>query len=129
MGECMNAIRFCAAILLSAAACAAYAAADVLAVRSGAIGAGDRAAMLKAYHDYNLHFVFAERGGDYLADVRVVVRDAQQRVVWSGISAGPMLFLRLPRGRYVIAAKFEGAERRQTVVAGAGPGKMHIMYW
>jgi hypothetical protein len=82
-----------------------------------------------AYGDYNLHVAFAEKSGAFLADVEVTIRDAKSNVVWQGISEGPMLFARLPSGRYSVAAQFNGETKRREVNVGGRPGKMHYVHW
>lgn len=76
---------------------------------SGGIGEEARAEMRKAAADYNVHLMFSERGGAYLADIPVTVRQHGGEKVYSGISEGPLLYLRLPPGNYRVSAMIDGA--------------------
>lgn len=104
-------------------------AADAIEVQSGGVGLGAREALMKTYGDYNLHVAFAEISGAFLADVDVTIRDAQDRVVWSGTADGPLLFVRLPDGRYTVEAQVNRETRRRIVQVGERPGVMTYVHW
>ncbi|HEX5804307.1 MAG TPA: hypothetical protein VFY24_14870 [Azospira sp.] len=87
---------------------------------SGGIGDEARAEMRKAAADYNVHLMFSERSGAYLADVPVTVRQRGGEKVYSGVSEGPLLYLRLPPGNYRVAAMIDGAWQERALRIGAG---------
>jgi hypothetical protein len=120
-------ILWIAAAVTLAAPLSAYA--SNVQVTSGGVGEGSRAELMRAYGDYNLHVAFAEKSGAFLADVEVTIRDARGNVVWQGISEGPMLFARLPSGRYSVAAQFNGETKRREVSVSGRPAKMHYVHW
>lgn len=74
-------------------------------VLSGGIGEAAQEEMKRAAKDYNVHLVFSNPRGEYLADVPYAVSDARGRQVASGTSDGPLLYLRLPPGSYNVAAQ------------------------
>ncbi len=88
---------------------------------TGGVGAESRAAMMSRYDDFNLHLAFAEPGGQFLADVRVVIRDRTGSVVYDGPSTGPYLFIEVPAGTYRITAQQGDARDVKTAVAGDTP--------
>jgi hypothetical protein len=98
-------------------------------VHTGAVGIEERDALMRAYDDYNLHLGFAQKTGEFLADIDVTIRDAKGEEVWSGKTDGPMLFARLPQGRYTVIAEHEGQRQQRTVQAGSRPGPIHYLRW
>jgi hypothetical protein len=98
-------------------------------VITGGVGAEAREDFMKAYRDHNLHLAFADRSGAFLADVEVAIRDAQGREVWSGTTEGPLLFARLPSGRYTVHAEFDGEARQRSIQVGERAGLMQYFHW
>lgn len=69
----------------------------------------------------------AKKSGAYLADVRVKVTDAQQRVVFDMALDGPWLLIDLPLGRYVVEARLNGETQQQ--VTTIHPGDHHQVFF
>jgi len=83
---------------------------------SGGIGDRQQEAMKVMRKDYNLRLTFARPGsGEYLADVRVTIENADNAKVLDITSPGPLLFAKLPPGAYRIAAEFEGQRQVKKV--------------
>lgn len=114
-------------VLVSASAAAAVPAPGP--VVTGGVGDEDRDAMMQAYKEYNLHLAFAEKSGEFVADVPVTIRDARGREVWSGNSDGPMLFAKVPPGRYSVTAQYDGCEQQKSVQAGRDAGRIYTLLW
>ena len=74
---------------------------------TGGIGDPEAAAMKAAARNYDLILTFAERRGDYLADVKVDIKDMKGDTVLDIVS-GPILLVNLPSGRYTIQAEEYG---------------------
>jgi len=117
------------AILFCTATASALAAIGDAPVVSGGVGDEDRDALMQAYDQYNLHLAFAEKSGDYVADVGVKVRDSRGREMWSGNADGPLLFMKLPPGRYEVVADFDGKEQRKSVQVGPRGGRLVTLLW
>lgn len=85
----------------------------------GGVGEDGRDAMRLAASGYNVHVVFSERRGAYLADVPFTVTRSGAGEIVSGISPGPLLYLKLPPGAYRISARLDDAwqSKRIRVVA------------
>lgn len=115
--------------LAGALMCAAPLAAAEVDVKTGGVGEEARQGFMQSYGDYNLHLAFAEKSGAFLADVDVAIRDARGKEVWSGTVDGPMLFARVPSGRYAVSAEFDGATKQRTIQVGSAPGRMHYIHW
>jgi hypothetical protein len=122
-------MKLLAALLFCAAASGAQAAMGDATAVSGGVGDEDRDALMQAYDQYNLHLAFAEKTGDYVADVGVKVRDSRGREMWSGNADGPLLFMKLPPGRYEVIADFDGKEQRRSVQVGPRGGRLVTLLW
>lgn len=98
-------------------------------ILSGGVGDASLAEMKQARKDYNVHLVFSNRRGEYVADVPYAVTDARRREVASGVSDGPLLYLRLPPGRYEISARIgeTSIKRRIQAVGGGRAGDINLI--
>jgi hypothetical protein len=77
----------------------------------------------------NLQVVFALMNGDYLADVDVVVQDARGREVLRVEGADPLLFARVPPGRYVVKAEVEGKQLERRVEVPSSGREVVYLHW
>src|SRR6266404_3529899 len=71
---------------------------------SGGTGAAAREALLAREKEYNLKIIAADKSGDYLAGVKVVIESARKAQVLDTTMEGPILLARLPPGTYTISA-------------------------
>jgi hypothetical protein len=95
---------------------------------SGGIGEEARDEMRRHAADYNVQIVFSERDGSYLADVPFTVAGRDGRPLLSGVSEGPLLYLRLPAGSYHIAAQIDGAWQGRPIRAGSGGPAVRLRF-
>jgi hypothetical protein len=104
-----------------------------IAHREGGIGAEERAAMEAARGEYNLRLTFADKvSGAYRADVELEIRDAQapgRPVLLQTHGAGPMLFAKLPPGRYEVKAKAMDRQQVRMVALPANGARELYFYW
>jgi hypothetical protein len=105
----------------------APAAASDLPVRSGGVGAEERAALEGVTH--NLKVVTAMQGGAYLADVGVTLHDARNSVVVDTRMAGPWLLATVPPGRYRLVAEHAGVRQVRDVVVPAEGRAELVLRW
>jgi hypothetical protein len=122
----MRASLMAGLFLISASAIAAVPSGPVL---IGGVGDENREAMMQAYKDYNLHLAFAEKTGEFVADVPVTIKDAHGHEVWSGSSEGPMLFAKVPPGRYTVTAEYDGRRQQKSVQVGRKAGRLYTLLW
>lgn len=87
---------------------------------SGGVGNAQQQAMKEAMKDYNLRLTFArQQTGSYLASVNVTIdhigeaKSATQ--VLNTVSGGPMLFVKLPAGKYDVRAEVDGQVQTRTL--------------
>lgn len=114
-------------VLASGAACAQGGAAPAqkvtpagVAYVSGGVGNAQQQAMKDAMKDYDLRMTFArQQTGSYLASVKVTIDRMDGReagtLVLDTVSSGPMLFVKLPDGKYDVRAEVEGQVQTRAV--------------
>lgn len=85
------------------------------AVISGGVGEESRERLKAREHEFNLKLVFTLIEGNYLADVRVVVRNAAGQVVVEHIADGPFVLARLAPGSYTVTAAYGGQPQTRTI--------------
>ncbi len=86
---------------------------------SGGAGADAREELLAKEREYNLKIIAAEKSGDYLAGVKVVIESARKEQVLDTTMEGPILLAKLAPGTYTIRATSDGQmlTRRVTIPA------------
>ncbi|HJV26903.1 MAG TPA: carboxypeptidase-like regulatory domain-containing protein [Aromatoleum sp.] len=136
----MHILRIAASLAVLATALPiqrAYAAEDPLPTQSyegisfvtGGVGLEEREQISRIGRDYNLKLMFAERGGDYLGNVKVVVAKPAGKTVLEATADGPILLARLPQGTYRITVSADGKDQVRTAqVPAHGQGSM-IFRW
>lgn len=98
---------------------------------SGGVGDEAREEMRKAAASYNVHVVFSEQRGSYLAGIPFTVTrvaPGNERRLHSALSDGPLLYLKLPPGSYRIAAQIDGVWQTQQVQAGAAGSPARLSF-
>ncbi len=72
---------------------------------SGGIGSDESQALKAESARYPLSLVFSSgKSDEYLADVRVVVKDQAGKTLLNTVSGGPLMLIRLPAGKYEVSA-------------------------
>ena len=93
-------------------------------------GIGDDDPLLALTGDYNLQLVFATQGsGEYLADVKVSVVDARDRLVLETVSPGPLFYVSLPSGTYRVTAEFGSKPLLKSVAVNDRRRQSVHFYW
>lgn len=130
-----------AAVLLLAALSSAAGAADAampfatqtqgaVSFISGGIADEDRAILQPLARKHNVRMAFATTSGEYLSDIRVVMKDTKGKTVLETVSDGPCLLVDAPPGKYSVAAY--RLEQRPMVkpvnVSGKRSAGLHF-YW
>lgn len=78
-------------------------------------------AVKRAAQDWPLEVVFAEEDGTKaknLEDMPVKIADASGSVVFDGISTGPVLLVKLPKGQYTVTTKWDSWTFSRSVTLG-----------
>jgi hypothetical protein len=86
---------------------------------SGGTGADARQELLAKERDYNLKIIAADKSGDYLADVQVVIESAGKERVLDTTMDGPILLAKLAPGTYTIRATSDARTLTRTVTIAA----------
>lgn len=95
---------------------------------SGGIGDEALLEMRKVAPTYNVHIVFSSRSGSYLAGVPFRVLDGAGRTVYSGISDGPILYLKLAPGAYRVAAEIDALWQERRIRASRTGAPVKLMF-
>lgn len=89
---------------------------------SGGVGDEAMAEMLKLSAGYNVQVLMTGQRGNYLAGIPFTLSRRNGEVMLSGVTEGPLLYLKLPGGNYLIAVEVDGKRQsRQIQVSNAGP--------
>jgi hypothetical protein len=96
---------------------------------TGGVGADERAKLERMKGDFNLKIVLAAKGGPFLGDAIIEIRDENGRKVFEGRSDGPWVFLKLAPGTYLVRAANQGESSEQKARVGdSGLTEVHF-YW
>ena len=78
---------------------------------SGGIGIDERNQMMGKAHLYDLELSFADRSGEYLSDVQVVIKDERGHEIVNTTTNGPWFYIDLPTGKYDVKATVDNQTR------------------
>ena len=98
---------------------------------SGGVGEEERQEIGKLAPAYSLELLFATKGSpnEYLADIKVEIKDKNGNVMLDTVAQGPFLLAKMPPGRYSVNADNDGAVKQQTIqVAGNKPHRV-VFIW
>ncbi len=97
---------------------------------NGGIGEEEQAMMHNIANEYPLHIEFSksERGA-FLADIPVTIKDSHGKVVFELPNAGPMLYVRLPRGTYTVNAVYDGETQSGKATLDGRHNKRVVLHW
>jgi len=99
---------------------------------SGGIGRNEADAIehVAKYYPLELEFVRKARPKDeYLADVKVRIKDAQDRMVLEVASNGPFLLAKMPAGNYTVSAEHNGRLEQREVQVSPGNHRRLVFEW
>ncbi|KDP85569.1 hypothetical protein ACU4GI_31970 [Cupriavidus basilensis] len=86
---------------------------------SGGIGEDEVKAMRSMTTRFNVRLGFYDaKGGAALSDVAVTVEDASGKRRLRVVTAGPLLYMKLPPGAYTLRAQFRGESQSRQVTVG-----------
>lgn len=86
---------------------------------SGGVGDEAMSEMHKVSAAYNVHLMLTGPHGNYLAGIPFTVSRRSGQVTVSGVTEGPLLYLKLPAGNYQIAVEIDGAWQTRHIQASA----------
>ena len=97
---------------------------------NGGIGDEGMARMHSIANEYPLHIIFSEgKDGAFLADIPVTILDRHHKAVVELPDAGPLLYVRLPKGKYTVNAEHHGVKQSRSVTLDGKHAKSLIMHW
>ncbi|MEI8363542.1 MAG: hypothetical protein WCG35_10030 [Betaproteobacteria bacterium] len=99
---------------------------------SGGIGDSESAAMSAIAKKYPLEIVFVQRQNqreEYLAAVKLQIKDHHQNVVLDIVTEGPYFLADLPIGKYLLVAEYNGNAKQQWVSVIAKKHQKIVFWW
>ncbi|HXZ49421.1 MAG TPA: hypothetical protein VEG27_10395 [Usitatibacter sp.] len=98
---------------------------------SGGIGHDEATAMRAAEKNYPLSLVFsAGKDNEFLADLKVQIKNKEGKVVLSEASQGPIMLVKLPAGRYTLeVTRHDGKTEHRTVEVTAMGHRQVAFHW
>ncbi|HTQ75165.1 MAG TPA: carboxypeptidase regulatory-like domain-containing protein [Burkholderiales bacterium] len=97
---------------------------------SGGVGKPEAKAMEEEARHYPLSMVFsAAKNHEFLAAVQVTIKNRAGKEVLSTVSDGPILLVKLPAGKYTIAAEAHGKTLHRTVQVPAMGERQVSFHW
>ena len=96
-------------------------------------GGGDEAAraeMRRAADEFTLRLQFdAGEERQYVSDVQVIVSDLSGDPLLDLPRTGPLLFIALPTGRYLVQARLGDTVLERAIAVGGAPGRVARFHW
>jgi hypothetical protein len=86
---------------------------------SGGVGDEAMTEMHKVATAYNVHLLLTGLHGNYLAGVPFALSRRNGQIIVSGVTEGPLLYLKLPAGNYQIAVEIDGVWQTRRIEASA----------
>jgi hypothetical protein len=97
---------------------------------SGGVGKPEAAAMREEARHYPLSMIFsAAKDNEFLAKVQVTIKNQAGKEMLSTISDGPILLVKLPAGRYTVAAESHGKTLHRSVQVPAQGDRQVSFHW
>lgn len=97
---------------------------------SGGIGEDESKAIQQQVKGYSLHMTFsAGPANEYTSDVNVVIQTTKGHEVLSLSQVGPIVYVKLPAGKYLIIGSRNGHEERQTVAIEGNASRNVVFHW
>ena len=97
---------------------------------SGGVGKPEAAAMREEARHYPLSMVFsAAKDNEFLANVQVTIKDHAGKEMLSAVSDGPIMLVKLPAGKYTVAAESNGKTLHRTVQVPARGDRQLSFHW
>lgn len=99
---------------------------------TGGIGEDEAAALKRAAAAFPLEMMFVQKArpnDEFLADVRVSVRDRSGNSLLETTAQGPFLLAKLPAGTYRIEAEYRGERKHQSVEIRPGTHRRAVFVW
>jgi hypothetical protein len=96
---------------------------------SGGIGSDERDALSQKSRDFNLKVVCATKGGAYLPDIALKIKEENGTTVLAVQSEGPWFFAKLSPGNYTVTATLEETTLSQKVQITQGGQSIVYFFW
>jgi hypothetical protein len=96
---------------------------------SGGVSTDEREAMRARAGAYNAQLIFAEKGGAYLAGVKLVIEGPKGERIVEVTTNGPWFYIQLPSGNYRARAAFNGKAKEARLNLSQGKTAQQTFVW
>lgn len=99
---------------------------------TGGIGEDETASLKNMAPAYSLEMLFVQHArprDEFLADVRVVIRDLSGKSLLETTADGPYLLAKLPDGTYNLEAEYRGERKHHVVAIRSGRHQRAVFVW
>jgi len=96
---------------------------------SGGIGVAEQEYLVGRQSEFNLKLVFTLMEGNYVADVKVQLKDGSGKALLEHTAPGPFFMARLPAGHYQVSATYEGKTVTRDVRVGENRLRTEYLRW
>jgi len=94
---------------------------------SGGVGTDERARMEQLAAGFNLRVEMAAPDGKFLGGGRVQIRDGKGKTVLDTTTNGPLLYAKLPPGKYTVLVGGDGAGAKSRSVEVGASGRTDVV--
>jgi hypothetical protein len=78
---------------------------------------------------FNVRIRFQDQSdGASLSDVKVVVLNEKNEPLLRLVTEGPLLYMKMPKGRYLLEATYEDTVKERAITVGRGTTDMTVSY-
>jgi len=92
---------------------------DGIAYVSGGIGVSSQERLKMMEPQFNVKLVFTLNQSNYLADVRVALKDKMGKLLLEDVTDGPIFMARVPAGSYTVSATYSGRAQSRSIQVAA----------
>ena len=96
---------------------------------AGGVSSNEREIFVERGREFNLKLSFADRRGPYIADVQVVIEAAKGGEIIRMEVDGPLFFIQIPDGNYVVKATFNRETKQVNVKLLKNKGVHYTLLW
>jgi hypothetical protein len=96
---------------------------------SGGVGADSEQRLAGREKEFNLKLVFTLVEGNYVSDVRIVLKSAAGKTLIDSTADGPFFMAKLPAGTYTLALAYSGQEQQRKVTVATNKLRTEYIRW
>lgn len=96
---------------------------------SGGVGVDSGQRLNAREKEFNLKLVFTLVEGNYVSDVRIVLKSAAGKTLIDSVAEGPLFMAKVPAGNYTLVLAYNGQEQQRKVSVATGKLRTEYIRW